>query len=208
MEIMEAIRSRRAVREYEATPLPVEHLKAIVEAATWAPSGFNKQPWKFVVIQNPELKARMAEAVRKKLEEVQGWPAARGKGDGINAMVRGATVFHEAPVAIAALTCEYSALIDEILVARGLSFEERFKIRSAPGIQSVAAAIQNMLLAATSLGYGTCYGTGCLIAREELERLLGIHPEWHLVAIVPVGKPRKPLQAPKRKPLADVLEFR
>jgi nitroreductase len=208
MELMEAIRTRRSVREYEKTPVPMEHIRFIVEAATWAPSGYNKQPWKFILIQDPELQVRMAEEVRKKLDEVSTWPGAKGKQDRVKSMFRGFTVFKEAPVAIAVLTCEYIAPIDEILLEQGTPFEERFKLRPVPGIQSVAAAIQTMLLAATSLGYGTCWGTGCLIARDGIERVLGIDPAWTLVAIVPLGLPKKHPPAPKRKPLEEVLEVR
>jgi nitroreductase len=42
MEVMEAIRRRRSVREYENTPVPMEHIRLILEAATWAPPGYNK----------------------------------------------------------------------------------------------------------------------------------------------------------------------
>ena len=208
MEVMEAIRGRRSIREYENTPVPMEHIRLILEAARWAPSGYNQQPWKFIVLQDRDLKARMVEEVRAKLEEISQWPSVKGKASRVKAMLPGFIVFNQAPVAIAVLHSDYSAPMDEILKKRGLSFEERFNLRAAPGIQSVAAAIENMLLAATSLGYGTCYGTGCLIAREGLERVLGIKPPWRLIAIVPVGVPKKVPRAPKRKPLEEVSEIR
>ena len=209
MELMEAIKTRRAVREYKDTPVPIEDIRFMVEAATWAPSGFNKQPWRFILIENPGLKARMVEEVEKKLfDEVCTWPGAKGMEKRLRAMLRGFTVFRGAPVAIAVLTCEYSAPLDEILLKQGVPVEERFKRRVAPGIQSVAAAIQNLLLAAASLGYGTCWGTGCLIAREGLERVLEVDPEWSLVAIVPVGIPKRRPRAPKRRSLEEVLEVR
>jgi len=208
MEVMEAIRSRRSIREYENTQVPMEHIRLILEAAKWAPSGYNKQPWKFIVIQDRRLKLTMAEEVRAKLEEISKWPLVKGKASRIKAMLPGFIVFSRAPVAIAVLHSGYSAPMDEILIKQGLSFEERFKLRAAPGIQSVAAAIQNMLLAATSLGYGTCYGTGCLIAKEGLEKALGIKPPWRLMALIPVGVPQKVPRTPKRKPLEELLEIR
>jgi nitroreductase len=208
MEVVEAIRRRRSVREYENTPVPMEHIRLILEAARWAPSGYNKQPWKFIVLQDPALKARMAEEVRAKLDEISRWPEVKGKASGVKAMLPGFIVFSRAPVAIAVLHSDYVAPMDEILIKKGLSFEERFKLRAAPGVQSVAAAIQNMLLAATSLGYGTCYGTGCLIARQGLEEILGIKSPWRLIAIVPVGIPKKAPRPPKRKPLEGLFEIR
>ena len=83
MEVMEAIQKRRSIRVYENRPVPEVDLRRIVEAATWAPSGFNKQPWKFVVIQERTLIDRMVEAVRLKLEEIVKWPGATKFGQGL-----------------------------------------------------------------------------------------------------------------------------
>jgi nitroreductase len=59
MEVMEAIRTRRSIRKYKPTPVPMEDIRLIVEAATWAPSGYNQQPWKFIVLQDQQIKVRM-----------------------------------------------------------------------------------------------------------------------------------------------------
>lgn len=208
MEVIECIKSRRSVRAYKDAPVPMEHIRAIVEAATWAPSGYNRQPWRFIAIVSPEIKQRMAEAVRAGLEEVVQWPASAGRENRVRSLLRGYTVFNNAPVAIAVLVGEYSTLIDEILRDHGLSFEERFKLRAAPAIQAVAAAIQNMLLRATSLGYGTCWATGCLIAKKEIEAILGVESPWSLVVVVPVGVPDDRPKPPRRKPVEEVLEVR
>ena len=99
-------------------------------------------------------------------------------------------------------------IIHKIIHKQNLSFEERYQLRAVPWLQSVAAAIQNMLLVATSLGYGSCYNTGCLIAREGIQKVLGIEPPWMLIALVPIGIPAHHPQAPKRKPLETVMEIR
>lgn len=208
MDLMEAIRSRRAVRSYEKTPVPMEHIRLIVEAATWAPSGYNRQPWKFIAIQDPGLLAQLAEELHRKQEEIKTWEGFKARAMTEYAAFSNFAVFKEAPVAIAVLTTEYRVPIDEVLIAQGLSFEERFRMRFAPGIQCVAAAIQNMLLMATSLGYGTCYATGCIIAREGMENLLKVEPGWTLVAMVPVGIPKKRPASPRRKTVDEVLEVR
>lgn len=62
-------------------------------------------------------------------------------------------------------------------------------MRPYPGLQSVSAAIQNLLLVAHSLGYGTCWMTGPLVAYRELEEILGVDAPWELVALVPLGVP-------------------
>ena len=207
MELTEAIRTRRSIRSYEDNAVPEAHLRRIIEAATWAPSGFNKQPWKFIVIRERSMMEQMAAEVRLKLEEIAEWPGAEGSKKGIMAMFNGFTVFKEAPVAIAVLTCEYVAPMDKIMAKQELSFEEKFRLRALPGLQSVAAAIQNMLLTATALGYGTCWGTGCLIASAEIEKILKAGDDWHLVAIVPVGIAKVTPKPPKRKAVDAVMEI-
>ena len=206
MELMEAIRTRRSIRSFENSAVSDAHLRRIIEAATWAPSGFNKQPWKFIVIRERAVIDQMAAEVRLKLEEIAKWPGAKGNKKGIMAMYNGFTVFKEAPVAIAVLTCEYVAPMDKILAKEKLSFEEKFRLRALPGLQSVAVAIQNMLLTATALGYGTCWGTGCLIASEAIEKILQAGDDWHLVAIVPVGVAKVTPKPPKRKAVDAVME--
>jgi nitroreductase len=207
MELMEAIRTRRSVRVYEDTAVPEAHLRLIIEAATWAPSGFNKQPWKFIIIQKRAIIEQMADAVRLKLQEIANWPGAKGNEKNVMAMLKGFTVFKEAPVAIAVLTCEYVAPMDKILSKENLTFEEKFRLRALPGLQSVAAAIQNMLLTATAMGYGTCWGTGCLIASEKIEKILKAGDDWRLVAIVPVGIAKATPKPPKRKAVDAVMEI-
>jgi len=208
MDVMEVIQKRRSVRSYEDKPVPEADLRRIVEAATWAPSGFNKQPWKFVVIRERTLIDRMVEAVRTKLEEIVTWTGAKGKEKSVRAMFKGFTVFKEAPVAIAVLTCEYLAPMDKVFAKESLTFEDKFRLRALPGLQSVAAAIQNMLLTATAMGYGTCWGTGCLIASEEIEKILQTGDDWKLVAVVPVGIPKVLPKPPKRKTVDVVMEIR
>jgi nitroreductase len=142
-----------------------------------------------------------------KLEEIAKWPGAKGNKKSLVAMFKGFTVFKEAPVAIAVLTCEYVAPMDKILAKEKLTFEEKFRLRALPGLQSVAAAIQNMLLTATAMGYGTCWGTGCLIASEGIEKILKAGDDWHLVAIVPVGVAKVKPKPPKRKAVDAVMEI-
>ena len=55
MEVLEAIRTRRSIRSFKAKPIPDEKAMKILEAARWAPSGGNKQPWTFVYVKDPEV---------------------------------------------------------------------------------------------------------------------------------------------------------
>ena len=63
-EVLELIRSRRSVRKFQERPVAPELLEQILEAGRWAPSGTNNQPWRFVVVADPQLKARIAACTR------------------------------------------------------------------------------------------------------------------------------------------------
>lgn len=62
MELLEAIRTRRAIRKFKKDPVPPELIEKLLEAARWAPSSVNCQPWEFIVITDPETKKRMSRA--------------------------------------------------------------------------------------------------------------------------------------------------
>jgi nitroreductase len=58
--VLEAIYNRRSIREYTDEEIPIEQLREIVKAAIWAPSGLNNQPWRFVIVQSPEIREELA----------------------------------------------------------------------------------------------------------------------------------------------------
>ncbi len=62
MSVLDTIRERRSVRVYKSGPIPTESLLRVLEAARLAPSGKNLQPWKFIIVQNKELKIKLAKA--------------------------------------------------------------------------------------------------------------------------------------------------
>jgi nitroreductase len=62
MDVFEAIKGRRSIRAYKAVDVPEETVEKLIDAARWAPSAGNLQPWEFIVVRNPETKRRLAEA--------------------------------------------------------------------------------------------------------------------------------------------------
>jgi nitroreductase len=85
----------------------------------------------------------------------------------------------------------------------GYSVDDIRRLRPLPGLQSVAAAIQNMLLAIHALGYGSCWMTGPLVAQEGFENLLGFGKEKFIAALLPVGVPDEDPPFRTRKPLEE-----
>jgi nitroreductase len=203
MEIIDAIKGRRSIRKYKPDPVPKGDIDKIIESACWAPSGSNMQQWKFIVIEDSSLKEKLANAI----ENVAGDTTEKFKDDTelvkrLERSLPAYTFFKNAPVVIACVVEEVPSTSGKIMATRG-AYTSTISI---VGLSSVSAAIQNLLLTAYYLGYGTCWMTGPLIAKKEMEDILGIIEPHHLVALIPLGKPD---EAPEPKPRReDVIEYR
>ncbi len=100
----------------------------------------------------------------------------------------------------------YDAGTDLLFARMGYAPEDIKRLRPLPGLQSVSAAIQNMLLAVHALGYGSCWMTGPLVAQDAFGTLLGFGKETSIVALLPIGLPDEDPPARSRKPLEEVVK--
>ncbi len=170
MNVFEVIRKRRSIRKFRSDPIPKEDLRKILEAAIWAPSAGNLQPWEFIIVDSLEKRKELARAALNQ------------------------DFIAEAPIAI--VVCANVMRTASVYGERGANLY---------CIQDTAAAIQNMLLAACALGYGTCW-VGAF-RDEEVKKVLNIPPEVRPVAIIPIGKPAESPSPRKRRPLDDIVFF-
>lgn len=205
--VLDVIHARRSVRRFTDEPVPDEVIRTLVDAARMAPSGGNRQMWRFRAIRDRQLLSAMGEAVERRVKEIRARvssPRALEQYDGYTAHF---THFAKAPAVIAVLAKPYDSIYTRIL-ERYLKPEERPPQHLVDvAAMSVAAAIENMLLAACALGYGGCFMTGPLIAQGELEALLHVEEPWHLVALVPVGKPAGEAPPRERIGLDEILSI-
>jgi nitroreductase len=142
MDTFEAIRKRRSVRSYTGEPIPKGDLEKIVEAGRWAPSGYNRQPWDFIVVTNKEMIDNFKIAAQ--------WIVNAG------------------------------AVIAVVLDSNASKF----------WLEDGSAAIENMLLASTALGYGSCWLEGDSEPHEkEFKKLLGVPAQKRLLTLIPIGVP-------------------
>ena len=179
---------RRSVRQFSAEVPPRELVVRAIEAATHAPSGMNKQPWRFVVIGNEAVKAEMVTRVSREIETILALLAADEYADKVADYLRNyATLFRTAPVVIAVLYREYGQVIASLLERSNLKYPENQEEAANPAMQSVSAAIQNLQLAAHAVGLATCWMTAPLFARRQLHELLEVEEPWQLAAILPIG---------------------
>jgi nitroreductase len=204
----DAVHGRASVRKYAPDPVPREDVEAMVGIAVRAANAGNAQLWRFVAVEEPDLRARMRQAVDDVLDEMAAWPEAEGLEKELKAYRAYATFFDEAPVVIAVIGRTYHSLADELHERRGLPREERDRLRQRPDLQSLGGAIQLLCNAAHAMGYGSCWMTAPVLAAPAIEEMLGVEPPRRLAALVPVGRPLTPPRPSSRRPVADVLEFR
>ncbi len=189
MNVLEAIASRRSIRKFKDTPVPNEMVKKLLEAAIQAPSGKNRQPWRFVVVRQ-DKRAEMVRVLREGIAQVE----TLGINSGSSKWT--ASVMEQAPVTIFIFNLEAGH-------TPGTPFwKEPIDIVD---IQSLGAAIQNMLLAALEIGLGTLWICDVFYAYDELCAWMG--ETCQLVAAVSLGYPDDSPAARPRKPFDEVVRW-
>lgn len=189
MEISEAISKRRSIRRFKPEPIPKELIEQVLEAGTLAPSGKNAQPWEFIVLEG-EDKDQIAEFMIKGAEqpEVMGYSTS--------------TAGHTAKVILRA---QILIMVYNSRQKRADEFTPLKKPVWSMDIQSIGAAVQNMLLTAVDLGLGGLWICDVFAAQEEISDWLGRDDE--LVAAVALGWPdQEPAQRP-RKPWQQLTHW-
>lgn len=202
-DFWEVLRTRRSIRRFKSEQVPDEDISKIIEAATLAPSGGNRQNWHFVIVKSRDLINKMRDAVQGVVDELASrMESPTAKQEFLNYSDY-FTVFGKAPVVIAAVMKPYDSMTVRLLNR----YLKKGEYKTTAGIQGVCAATQNLLLATHALGYGGCWMTGPLIAREKLESLLGVNPPDELIALIPIGVPDEAPKMPPRKDITEVVTF-
>ena len=206
MNLFDAIAGRKSIRRFKETAVPEEDIKKILDAGRFAPSANNTQPWSFLVIKDRGMLKNMADAARAMIDRMIPFAESEKQAQRLAAYKSNYyTFFENAPVVISVFTEAYDAGTDRLLGRMGYVAEDINRLRPSPGLQSVSAAIQNMLLAVHALGYGSCWMTGPLVAQESFEKLLGFGKEKFIAALLPVGVPDENPLARNRKSLEEVM---
>ncbi|WMW26053.1 nitroreductase family protein [Methanolobus sediminis] len=178
--VIENIKTRRSVREYVDEDVSDEDIKTIIDAGVHAPSAFNSQPWFFVVIKNREMMTRISDHCKPRLLE----KLEEATGESIEEMKKYLSmeefnIFYDAPVLViilgnnAAITADYDCTL----------------------------CAENMMLAAHSMGIGSCWiGSACFVQESaELLDELGITPDYRVVAPIVFGYEVTVTEEPPKK---------
>ncbi len=159
MDVLEATRIRRSIRKYRPEPIPDEKLRTILEAARLAPSAANRQPWRFVVVEDRERRKALAKAANDQ------------------------TFLGDAGAIVVAISDpEKSARWHE---------------------KDTMIALEHVVLAATALGYGTCW-IGAF-DEDAVKSLLKIPAKMKVVALLPIGIPDEKPPPRRRRELSEIF---
>lgn len=197
------IKDRRSIRRYKPDVPAIELVLKLIDAARYAPSPTNLQPWLFLIITNAEIVNRMAEAVLFKLKNLHSKNKLAADMNATEFSKEYFLFFRKAPVIIAPLFKPYPATVK---LGYELTAEESFR-KKLVSIESTAAATQNLLLAAHVVGLGACWIDGALVARKEIEAILGVKAPWELMCLVALGYPAEQPKPPRRKRTELIARF-
>lgn len=203
MELKKAIEKRTSIRSFKDQEIPVEDLKQLVRMGGQAPSVNNYQPWKFYVITRKPMLERMADVVKQRIEELPANQSIASKNIK-NQVEWFATFFQDAPAVIALSMEDYESVLEKGV---DVSHQDINILRNYPDIQSAGAAIENILLSAVDMGYGACWLSAPMMAKEDLEKIIGIEEPFHLMAFVAVGVPSKDIRPKSKKGLDEIFEL-
>ncbi len=194
ISLMEALSTNRAIRRFRPEPVPDEAIERVLDAAIRAPTGGNRQNWRFLVLRDSAVRAQVGDLYRQSFHEVYTPERIRQANTAQTARVLRSAVYladhmgHEPPVLI--LAC----------------------LESTPGAppanrtagSSIYPAVQNLMLAARGLGLGTCLTTLHTRREAEIKALLGIPEHVDTYALIPLGYPATAFGPVTRQPVAAV----
>lgn len=208
MDPIEVIRTTRAIRRFTDEPVTREDIVACVEAAIQAPSGGNIQPWAYVAATDAEVRA-MVGAIYKRAfdryeralldlpmsfrspEDEASWRRT------IAASRHLADHAHEVPAWVAVCGADVDLTLHDD--------EGPLDIGTVQA--SVYPSVQNLMVAARSLGIGTTMTTAFRIYHDEMRDVLGVPDVMQIFALVAMGRPKGRFGVARRKPVRAVLHW-
>ena len=190
--LLEGIRTTRSIRRLLPDPVPIELVRKVCEAGTFAPSGGNRQPWYFIAVTDAERRAFIAERYRSAfatyiapaLEAAKSPDYPEPQRKILSAAVYLAEHLHEAPVHL---------------------FVAGWKRRGQEQAQALFPCIQNILLACRAVGLGASPTTVHRVYGREIDSYLGLPENIPTAALLPIGWPKGRYGRPNRVPVDQRL---
>ena len=208
MDLFEALSTTRAIRRFTDEPIAAADIARCIEAAVQAPSGGNIQPWQFLVVTDPAIKAALGDVYRRAYDRYEPAllqvrsPARTPEEDASFERMRRASRhlaehLGEVPAMVLVLMPNISMTLqdDEGPLDVGTTYA------------SIYPAVQNLMLAARGLGIGTTLTTVYRIYQDELRAICAIPERYEIVALIPMGRPKRDFRVGRRRPTAQVTHW-
>jgi coenzyme F420-0:L-glutamate ligase / coenzyme F420-1:gamma-L-glutamate ligase len=190
--ITDAIHTRRSIRRYTEQPVPPELIDRLLEAAIHAPSSHNRQPWRFVVITTSDMKTQLADRMGERLKADRLRAADRAE-DIDRDIARSRTRITSAPALI-------------VVCLSTIHLNDHYERLMA--IQSVAASIENLLLAAHEAGLGACWMAAPLYCPDVVREVLQLPDDWEAQALITIGYPADANAGKSKVDFRDITIYR
>ncbi|UFJ41421.1 nitroreductase [Brevibacillus humidisoli] len=183
MELWEALKGRRSIGKVKLDVPPRECIEKILEAATWAPSHHQTQPWKFFVLQG-----RARQRLGEEMARIAMGKIADQETEDVRAKIE---------------KLKSKPLRAPVVIAVAVTPSEQEKVVEIEEIEAVACAVQNMMLAAHELGLGTIWRTGSITYEPDLKPFFGLGERDRLLGFVYVGYPDLPQRESVGRPFTE-----
>lgn len=190
---------RRSIRHFKTQPIPADILDQLLTSACQAPSAHNRQPWRFVVISSDGEKDKLARSMGERLRQ-QRLLDGHDPEDIDKDVQRSCARITGAPLLI--LLCLTMEQMDHY------TDQPRVEAERKMGVQSVAMAGQNLLLAAHAFGLGACWLCAPLFAAQETQRALDFPETWEPQGLILLGYPADEVPRKARRAFEEVTLWR
>lgn len=209
--VLNLLKARTSVRRFKPDPIPEGHIDKVLEAGRWAMSGANSQPWEFIVVKDPGIKAELLKAYKEINTEFIFWmeqqrlPELRhpsfqvpGTPEEQLRTIKNRPGWEDAPVLIVVLgdgRKQWGTVMGAHTFGRGMTHLT----------DGLANACQIMHLAAAALGLGSQWVT--IHVQEPFKRILGVPATFVLHVIMPLGYPAAEKKTGHRRPLSALVHY-
>jgi nitroreductase len=208
MDMYEGIVTTRAIRRFTDEPVTDEEVVTCIRAAVQGPSGGNIQPWQFLVVTDPEVKADLGDIYRRAYARYEAAllplvPRFQREEDQDSWDRTLAASRH-----LAGHLADASVLVLAIMPAISMTLtDDDGDLDVGTPFASVYPAVQNLMLAARSMGIGSALTTVYRIYQDEVRALLGIPERQEVVALVPMGHPAGRFGVARRRPAEAITHW-
>lgn len=203
MDVFDVMRTQRSVKRFRSDPVDRSDIETMLTAATWAPNGSNRQAWEFVVVDDADTKAALADVYRDSWNLLYEQRSTRRS-------------FHDPRTAQAKMIRDSQHLKEHLEKAPVLilvCMDTSKNLVSTDGVMrmyweegnytSTLPAVQNLMIAARALGLGTCLTTALNVFAEKAKDILDLPDELRTIALIPVGYPEEEFKPVNRIPAAE-----